>query len=129
MKKIRRHWLLVLALSFAVIAIGQVAYALLSLLSNGAASSYIVMEVLLIYIAAGFFGGLVVGFALNYIDSIVGEEPYYYGFAVIIALFLAVWATLRFQVGVVFLFFRNDVINHFHKSNYKTKASTITDLV
>ena len=87
--------MLVLALSFAVIAVGQVAYdhlILISVLSNGTAPSYDFINVLLINIASGFFGGLVAGFTLNYIDSKFRGKPFYYGLAIIIAMFLAVWA-------------------------------------
>lgn len=94
MKKIRRRRVLVMALSFAVIAVGQVAYdhlILISVLSNGAAPSYNVIEVLLINIASGFFGGLVAGVTLNYIDSKFRGKPFYYSLAIIIAMFLAVW--------------------------------------
>ncbi len=95
MKKIRRHRVLVLALSFAIIGIGQVAYdyfTLLSILSNGTAPSYDFLEVLLINIASAFFGGLVAGFTLNYIDSKFRGKPFYYSLAIIIAMFVAVWA-------------------------------------
>ena len=95
MKKIRRRRVLVLALSFAVIAVAQVVYdhlILTSKLSNGAASSYNVIEVLLINIASGFFGGLAAGVTLNYIDSKFRGKPFYYGLAIIIAMFIAVWA-------------------------------------
>ncbi|MGB5982998.1 MAG: adenylate/guanylate cyclase domain-containing protein [Nonlabens sp.] len=95
MKKIIRRRVLVLAISFAVIAIGQIAYdhlILISVLSNGTAPSYNFINVLLINIASGFFGGLVAGFTLNYIDSKFRGKPFYYGLAIIITMFLAVWA-------------------------------------
>lgn len=95
MKKIRRLRILVLALSFAVIAVGQVVYdhfVLISVLSNGVAPSYDVIEVLLINIASAFFGGLFAGVTLNYIDSKFRKKPFYYSLAIIIVMFLAIWA-------------------------------------
>lgn len=94
MKKIRRHRVIVLALSFAIIAIGQVVYdyfTLLSILSNGTAPSYDFIEVLFINIVSAFFGGIVAGSTLNYIDSKFRGKPFYYSLTIIIAMFVGVW--------------------------------------
>lgn len=92
-----------MALSFAVIAVGQVVYdhlVLISVLSNGAAPSYVFIEVLLINIASAFFGGLVVGITLNYIDSKFRGKPFYYSLTIIIAMFLSVWVIQNLILAV-----------------------------
>lgn len=95
MKKIKRRRVIIQALSFAIIAVGQVAYdylTLSSILSNGTAPSYDFIEVLLINIASAFFGGLVAGFTLNYIDSKFRGKPFYYSLSIIVAMFVTVWS-------------------------------------
>lgn len=94
MKKIRRRRILALAFSFAFIGVGQVVYdyfILNSLMSNGLASSYDFIDVLLINIASAFLGGLIAGVTLNFIDSRFRGKPFYYSLAIIIVMFLGVW--------------------------------------